>query len=176
MSRGETVVVDLGKMLETLADIHKSMAAQRATKIRLTLHENLTVIGHESRLGQVFRNLMENAVTFSPMGATITVTAVRETSGAANKTGAGDRIEVTVEDEGRGLPPGKEKTIFGRFYSERPETEKFGTHSGLGLSIAKQIVEAHGGTIRAENRKTPDGEIAGARFIVRLPAARKPIE
>ncbi|MEX2449750.1 MAG: stimulus-sensing domain-containing protein [Rhodospirillales bacterium] len=174
MSRGETVVVDLGKMLETLADIHKSMAAQRATKIHLVLQENLTVIGHESRLGQVFRNLMENAVTFSPMGATITVTAVRETSDAANKTGGGDRIEVTVEDEGRGLPPGKEKAIFGRFYSERPETEKFGTHSGLGLSIAKQIVEAHRGTIRAENRKTPDGEIAGARFIVRLPAAQNP--
>ncbi|MEQ8193839.1 MAG: stimulus-sensing domain-containing protein [Rhodospirillales bacterium] len=165
MSRGETVAVDIGRMLETLADIHKSMAEQRDTRIDLNLDGELTVIGHGSRLGQVFRNLMENAITFSPVGGTITVNAARE------RIDGKTRVRVTVEDEGRGLPPGKETAIFGRFYSERPETEKFGMHSGLGLSIAKQIVEAHQGTIRAENRLTPDGKIAGARFVVTLPAA-----
>ncbi len=63
------------------------------------------------------------------------------------------------------------EAIFERFYSERPSKEKFGTHSGLGLSISKQIVEAHGGTIRAENITGEDGSVAGARFIVRLPVA-----
>ena len=78
-------------------------------------------------------------------------------------------IEIDVIDEGLGLPEGKLEAVFDRFYSERPEGEKFGTHSGLGLSISKQIVEAHGGTIRAENRYKANGAISGARFIVRLP-------
>ena len=60
--------------------------------------------------------------------------------------------------------------MFQRFYTERPAGEKFGTHSGLGLSISKQIVEAHGGSIYAENRHDDAGQICGARFIVRLPA------
>jgi two-component system sensor histidine kinase ChvG len=82
---------------------------------------------------------------------------------------AGPRIEIVVEDDGPGIPEGKFDAIFKRFYSERPAGEKFGTHSGLGLSISKQIVEAHGGTIHAENRHGSDGRVAGARFVVRLP-------
>jgi two-component system sensor histidine kinase ChvG len=78
-------------------------------------------------------------------------------------------VTVTVEDDGPGIPDGKEQAIFDRFYSERPRGEKFGTHSGLGLSISKQIVEAHRGTIRAENRVDDEGQILGARFVVRLP-------
>jgi len=75
---------------------------------------------------------------------------------------------VTVDDEGPGIPEGKLEAIFNRFYTERPSGEKFGTHSGLGLSISKQIVDAHQGIIRAENRRDSDGRIIGARFIVRL--------
>ncbi|MCK4867120.1 MAG: histidine kinase, partial [Alphaproteobacteria bacterium] len=84
----------------------------------------------------------------------------------------GDMVEILVEDEGPGLPEGKLEAIFDRFYSERPSDEKFGTHSGLGLSISKQIVEAHRGTIQAENIPGSDGMPAGARFIVRLPFAK----
>lgn len=167
MSRGETITVDIGKMLETLADVHQSMAQERNTKIVLDVEKELIINGHESRLGQVFRNLMENAITFSPQQGTIMVKAVCEHS----KNGPNnDWIVVTVEDQGRGLPPGKEKDIFNRFYTERPETEKFGMHSGLGLSISKQIVEAHNGIIMAENQKTAAGKITGARFTVRLPS------
>ena len=80
-------------------------------------------------------------------------------------------VVVAIEDDGPGIPEGKLEAIFGRFYSLRPEGEKFGTHSGLGLSISKQIVESHHGTIRAENRVGRDGKVQGARFVVRLPAA-----
>jgi two-component system sensor histidine kinase ChvG len=84
-----------------------------------------------------------------------------------------DKSTVVTEviDDGPGIPEGKERAIFERFYSERPQGEKFGTHSGLGLSISKQIVEALEGTIYAENRRRRDGTVCGARFIVRLPAA-----
>ena len=82
----------------------------------------------------------------------------------------GRAVLVTVEDEGPGIPEDKLTAIFDRFYSERPPGEKFGTHSGLGLSISKQIVEAHRGRIWAENRKDSSGIVAGARFSVRLPS------
>ena len=80
---------------------------------------------------------------------------------------------VSVEDDGPGIPDGKLQAVFDRFYSERPRGEKFGTHSGLGLSISRQIVEAHGVTIRAENRRSAACEVLGARFVVRLPLARE---
>jgi two-component system sensor histidine kinase ChvG len=109
----------------------------------------------------VFRNLIANAISFSPPGGTIRIAAERD----------GDFVRVSVEDEGPGIPEGKLEAIFDRFYTERPAGEKFGTHSGLGLSISKQIVEAHHGTIRAENRQDTQGRIVGARFVVLLPAA-----
>ena len=119
------------------------------------------MIGIEGRLVQVFRNLIANAISFSPPGGTIRIAAQRR----------GDRVEVTIEDEGPGIPEGKLEAIFERFYSRAPGGEKFGTHSGLGLSISKQIVEAHRGTIGAENRRDAEGAIVGARFTVRLPGA-----
>ena len=80
-------------------------------------------------------------------------------------------IKIDVIDEGPGLPEGKLEAIFDRFYSERPEGEKFGTHSGLGLSISRQIIKAHGGSVRAVNEYKASGTISGARFIVHLPIA-----
>ena len=76
---------------------------------------------------------------------------------------------ISIEDDGPGIPPDKLTTIFDRFYTERPAAEKFGTHSGLGLSISKQIVEAHRGRVWAENRHDARGAVCGARFLVRLP-------
>ena len=115
------------------------------------------VQGLEGRLAQVFRNLIGNAVSFSPPAGVITVRAAVE----------GRMARIDVMDEGPGIPAGKETSIFERFYSERPVQEKFGTHSGLGLSISKQIVEAHHGSIVAMNR-TDTGK-SGAQFTVRLP-------
>jgi two-component system sensor histidine kinase ChvG len=153
--------VAIRPMLEMLSEIHESEAEARRVKISVSTDgdDSLDLLGLEGRLVQVFRNLIGNAVSFSPEGGTIALRAWR-TKG---------KIIVTVEDDGPGIPPGKEGDIFKRFYSERPRDEKFGTHSGLGLSISKQIVETHGGTIRAENRKGDSGRQAGARFTVELP-------
>ena len=165
LSRAEVEPVDVGRMLETLVDIHQATAAESgAPTLRLEVGRlesgGLRVRGMEDRLVQVFRNLLANAVSFSPAGGRITVRAQR----------TGEAVAVVVEDEGPGIPAGKEEAIFERFYSERPADEKFGTHSGLGLSISRQIVEAHGGRLAAENRRGPDGAVLGARFLVRLPA------
>ena len=103
-------------------------------------------------------------MSFSPPGGTIRIAAQRRKDPAR-----GGVVEVTFDDEGPGIPEGKREAIFERFYSERPKGEKFGTHSGLGLSISRQIIDAHGGTIAAENRRDGSGEVSGARFMVRLP-------
>jgi two-component system sensor histidine kinase ChvG len=80
-------------------------------------------------------------------------------------------VELAVEDEGPGIPDARLEGIFDRFYSERPQSESFGSHSGLGLSISRQIVEAHQGRIAAENRRDAEGDVLGARFVIRLPKA-----
>lgn len=163
MSRSEMEPVDLGAMLATLADLHEATQNGDGPRLLLDLaaHQSLTMRGNEGRIVQVLRNLLSNAVSFSPPGGEIHVVCAR----------VRDRVRITVSDQGPGIPPGKLKAIFDRFYSERPEGEKFGSHSGLGLSISKQIVEAHGGTIEAENIVDDSGHVRGARFIVTLPAA-----
>jgi two-component system sensor histidine kinase ChvG len=132
-------------------------------KVQLEIVTNggLEVKGIEDRLVQVFRNLISNANTFSPPGGSIRITL-----GSDNGW-----LVATIDDDGPGIPDGKEAAIFNRFYSARPEGEKFGTHSGLGLSISKQIIDVHEGTIEAMNRRDGQGKVIGARFVVRLPAA-----
>lgn len=156
MSRADTEPVPLARLLETLAEVYRSTAETLDFPLALPPGDDLVVDGVEGRLVQVLRNLIGNAISFSPTGGTIRLGAAR----------VGPAIRVTVEDDGPGIPDGKLAAIFDRFYSERPAGEKFGTHSGLGLSISKQIVDAHGGRIWAENR---DG--GGARFVVELKAA-----
>ena len=96
---------------------------------------------------------------YHPPGGIIRLAVMREKSW----------LVITISDQGPGLPEDRLEAIFDRFYSERPRGEKFGTHSGLGLSISRQIVEAHGGTIRAENRRDDQSRIIGASFTVSLP-------
>ena len=162
MSRADAEPVMLRDLLHAIADIYAATAKEDAPRIEVIARTDdpLTVLGAEGRLGQVLRNLVSNAVSFSPPDGVIALKARRHAG----------RIQIAVEDEGPGIPPDKLKAIFERFYSERPQGEKFGTHSGLGLSISKQIVEAHGGTLTAENLTSPDGRIRGARFVVDLPA------
>jgi two-component system sensor histidine kinase ChvG len=105
--------------------------------------------------------LIDNALSFSPPDRKIMLSALR----------VGRYVHILVEDDGPGIPENKLGAIFDRFYSERPKTEKFGTHSGLGLSISKHIVQAHRGSIWAENRRDDRGNIVGARFVVQLPNA-----
>ena len=165
--RGEFATVQLDRLLAALVEVYESAARPGAPKLMLAVTGargaaggELTVPGIEDRLVQVFRNLIENAVSFSPPGGVIRITARRD----------GAFVVVEVEDDGPGIPPAKLEAIFDRFYSERPPGEKFGTHSGLGLSISKQIVDSHRGTLKAENRTDAQGRVIGARFIVRLPA------
>ena len=163
LSRAQTEPVDIAALLETLVEIQSAtLDPDRSPRFKIQLQDRsrLLVQGIEGRLGQVFRNLLSNAVTFSPPGGEILMSAQR----------INGSIVIGLSDEGPGLPEGKLEAIFDRFYSERPKEEKFGTHSGLGLSISKQIVDAHGGSIRAENRVSADGAVLGARFIVTLPA------
>jgi two-component system, OmpR family, sensor histidine kinase ChvG len=164
LSRDVMEPIDLAAMLRTLVDIHGTTRPQGAAHVALTLPERrreLIVQGIESRLSQVFLNLISNAVSFSPPEAGIRIAARED----------GRAVLVTVEDDGPGIPQEKLTTIFDRFYTERPAAEKFGTHSGLGLSISKQIVEAHRGRIWAENRRNASGAVCGARFLIRLPQA-----
>ncbi|HVO16060.1 MAG TPA: ATP-binding protein, partial [Alphaproteobacteria bacterium] len=147
-----------------IVDVEHTTAKEGDPTIRLQLRQPedggaVVVNGVEDQLVQVLQNIMANAKSFSPKGGEITLTG-----GAV-----GDHAFIAIDDQGPGIPEGKLQAIFDRFYSERPAGEKFGTHSGLGLSISKQIVEAHDGTIHAENRKDAQGRVIGARFVISLP-------
>ncbi len=162
LSRIATERVDVAPILAALKDLHDATRGENDPHIELLAPENgLVVRGVEDRLVQVFRNLISNAELFSPPRGRIRVTAQEDAS----------MVEITVDDEGPGIPEGKLDQIFDRFYSERPKDERFGQHSGLGLSISRQIVEALRGRITADNRRAMGGRILGARFVVRLPRA-----
>jgi len=135
------------------------------------------VMGHDSRLAQVITNLVDNACSFSEPGGEVRIRLSR-VRGEADREG--DRIRIVVEDDGPGIPPHALERIFDRFYTDRPN-EGFGQNSGLGLSISRQIVQAHSGRLWGENRPLPPGADcvdpegaprhgAGARFVVSLPA------
>lgn len=153
MSRADTQPLALAGLLDTLAEVYRATTEHLSFTLDLPEDDALVVEGVEGRLVQVLRNLIGNAVSFSPANGTIHLTAARH----------GRWVRVSVEDQGSGIPEGKEEAIFERFYTERPAGEKFGTHSGLGLSISRQIINAHGGRLWAENR--PQG---GARFVMEL--------
>lgn len=170
LSREEMTRVDLPALMYRLRDAYKQPLKRgdndqdgEDTKILLDMPEetNLYVKGNRERLGQVFGNLISNALSFSPDSGRVFIRVIVQA----------DRILVQVDDQGPGIPENKLHTIFERFYTERPQHEGYGEHSGLGLSISKQIVEAHGGQIWAENLRAEDGAIAGARFNVVLAKA-----
>jgi two-component system, OmpR family, sensor histidine kinase ChvG len=165
LGRVDLEPVDVAAMLAALVDVHEATRTEGSPNLVLAISRvdrELIVPGIETRLSQVFRNVIGNAVSFSPPSGTIRLTARHD----------GRAVLVTVEDQGPGIPEEKLTAIFDRFYTERPLGEQFGTHSGLGLSISKQIVEAHRGMIWAENRKDASGNVLGARFSVRFPAAQ----
>ena len=162
LSRTEFETVDLAGVLGAIVDMWKAAGREEDAEISLEIISNggLEAVGIEDRLVQVFRNLIANANTFSPPGGRIRIALGRD----------GGWLTITIDDDGPGIPDGKETAIFDRFYTARPEGEKFGTHSGLGLSISKQIIDVHEGEIWAMNRRGGDGSVIGARFVVRLPA------
>jgi two-component system sensor histidine kinase ChvG len=167
--REKLVRVDLFRLLEDLTSIWRDTSREGEARVTLDATPDIRtiVLGREGPLGQVIRNLVENAKSFSPPGGEVKV-GLSRTSGPR-----GHFVRITVEDQGPGIPPDKLEKIFQRFYTDRPAGAKFGNNSGLGLSIVRQIVETHRGQVTAENRIV-DGKIAGARFVVELPPA--PIE
>lgn len=159
LSRAVAEPVDVAPILQVLAELHNTTRAEGDAVVELDGADRpLVVLGVEDRLVQVFRNLLGNAISFSPRDGRVWLRAKE----------AGGETEFVVEDEGPGIPDAKLEGIFDRFYSERPRGERFGQHSGLGLSISKQIVEGLGGRIGAGNRRDAAGRVLGARFVVRL--------
>ena len=160
LSRTPSGKVELGPMMEALAEIHQATRDADAPRLAVRHGQpDLSVLAVEDRLVQVLRNLIGNAASFSPPGGIITLAA----------DARGRMVEISVSDQGPGIPAAKLEHIFDRFYSERPAGEQFGVHSGLGLSISRQIVDALKGRIAAENIVGSDGRVAGARFVVVLP-------
>ncbi|WP_428032626.1 stimulus-sensing domain-containing protein [Ancylobacter sp.] len=202
LQRQESEPVDLVRLLTTVTGVHNDVLRGDGVRVSLTFEPEpgdggaFIVPGHDSRLGQVINNLIDNARSFSAKDGEVRVTCRRNR----------ESVEIIVDDDGPGIPPHALGRIFERFYTDRPEEQGFGQNSGLGLSISRQIIEAHGGRIWAENRPgesrpeeptpkkpktsrakakpaTGEGEtgapaarkatarLSGARFIVRLPAS-----
>ncbi|WP_279306526.1 sensor histidine kinase [Microvirga solisilvae] len=175
LARADAEPVDMARLLEAVVSVANERRQERDPLIALSIENHprgrdaFLVIGHDSRLGQVFNNLIDNARSFSPPDASVRVTLRRRKV----------EVEILVEDSGPGIEPDALDRIFERFYTDRPE-QGFGQNSGLGLSISRQIIEAHRGTIRAENLPGPLDEETGeptrlgARFIIRLPTPESP--
>jgi two-component system, OmpR family, sensor histidine kinase ChvG len=186
LAYGETELVDTREVLRGVFDIFRDRFSTDTRKLVLDIRDTpgqpraFSVRAKEERLGRVLTNLLDNALSFSPDGGVITVSARR----------IGSHVEIVVDDDGPGIPEDKLEDVFERFYSDRPQSDgTVGKNSGLGLSISRDILDAYGGTIEARNR--PAGMdtgssgredhpalrdrrapgVAGARFIVRLPAA-----
>ena len=175
LARAEATPVDVAKLLGAIAQMSNDAMGESDAEVLLTVQpitakrdplRNYMMLGQDSRLSQVFRNLIDNARSFTAPGSKVHVRVRR----------LGDEIEIRVEDEGPGIRPENLERVFERFYTDRPEAS-FGKNSGLGLAISRQIVEAHRGRIWAENRMGKADEkgerpVIGARFVIRLPAVR----
>ncbi len=167
LSRDRPRPVDLGVLLSDIVGVYETTSKPGEAEVRLisTLKDPARVNGRDGPLGQVFRNLVDNARSFSPDGGVVTLTLSRDEADTARP------LRIVVEDQGPGIPADNLETVFERFYTSRPKGTAFGTNSGLGLSIVRQIVEAHDGQVRAENITRPDGTVSGARFIAAFPIA-----
>ncbi len=163
LSRTPFELVDLGRMIGRIARAQTARDDAAVVKVSYSgpPRASLFVMGDPQKLARVVENLIDNARSFSPEGGRVRLTAEM----------LGDKAQVAVEDDGPGVPPAERDAIFRRFHSVRPERDGFGRHSGLGLAIARTILDGHHGTIWVEDR--PDGK-QGARFVFTLPPAPAP--
>ena len=163
LSRKKMVPIKINLLLEELISFYGVAVDTKGIQFKFSNEFDGTILiqGNEDRIVQVFRNLIDNAISFSPEKGIISLRLNLDNQ----------MVKICVEDEGVGLQPGTEESVFKRFYRERPDNEKFGMHSGLGLSISQQIIKAHGGMIFAKNLRDDFGKILGACFIIELPKA-----
>ena len=162
LAREQAETVDIAKLCANLVDFYESTTEPTAPRVRYfgAPEGELFIRAFETPFAQVLRNLIDNAITFSPQGASVSI----------RTEGEPRHVRIVVDDDGPGIPPDALETVFERFYTDRAQQAlDFGSHSGLGLTICRQIVQAHRGTIRAENRLSPEGLVIGARFVVELP-------
>jgi len=158
LSRARFEPVDLGQLIEAMLPMWEDRSTDGAVvAFARPRAGSAIVLGDESRLARLIDNLVDNALSFSPPGGVVQVAATR----------IDDKVVLSVQDEGPGVPDEAREAIFNRFHSNRPDKD-FGRHSGLGLAIARAIVEGHDGRIEVEDRKDGRG---GARFTVRFPGA-----
>ncbi len=163
LSRAKFEPVDIAAMIDGLVLQRDTRGVERGIRIRFDRNpdDRTVILGEGARLERVFENLIDNALSFSPDAGVIAISAIRE----------GEDLVIRVEDEGPGVPEEAREDVFKRFHSVRPDSETFGQHSGLGLAIARTIVDGHQGTIVVESR---EDRLDGARFVVRLPLAELP--
>lgn len=152
--------IDLGDMIDQLLNARESRNADGEVTIAFARPRRgiALIMGEDLRLERVLTNLLDNAVSFSPPGGVVEVSATR----------SGDDVIIRITDQGPGIPQHEREAVFRRFHSERPASEDFGNHSGLGLAIARTIIEGHQGSITVHDRE--DGQ-SGASFQIMLPAA-----
>jgi two-component system sensor histidine kinase ChvG len=185
LARADMDSVDLVRVLQAVVGVANEVRREDGVRISLDIagdardeaarRATYRITGHDSRLGQVFNNLIDNARSFSTEGGSVRV-ALRHAKGGPPGRPPRDGVEVIVDDDGPGIPADAFERIFERFYTDRP-SQGFGQNSGLGLSISRQIIEAHGGAIAASNRLgaavgDAPPPVLGARFVVWLPAAQ----
>lgn len=172
LARQSRQSVSISKLLQSFGDTYQAMVDKYNIKIIVNLPENdsLWVIAREEALSRIIINLLDNAVSFSPINSQIGISA----------KAVGPIVRVLIDDQGNGIPKEALERVFERFYTQRPKIKpgshqdgqaEFGAHSGLGLAIARQIAESHDGRLYAENR-IKDGKVQGARFVLELPVAK----
>ena len=154
LSRDEMQLINLSKLITGFINIRKE-TTKEITFI-MNIEESLVIVGNQSRLLQVFENLISNAISFSPKKGQITIEGYSSNG----------KVKISIIDQGKGISEKKKEAIFERFYSDRPLEEKFGKHSGLGLSIVKQILEKHNAKIVADNIYNENQNITGAKFMI----------
>lgn len=164
LARARFELVDLGPLIEQLVTSWENRRIKGDVRIAYARprKDSAVVLGDPGRLARSIDNLIDNAISFSPAGGLVEIAASR----------VGDQVRVRIDDEGPGVPEQERESIFHRFHSLRPESEDFGRHSGLGLAIAKAIVEGHDGEISVEDRGDAP---SGARFTIKLPLAEQQV-
>ncbi len=166
LARETAKTLDVGEIAMNIVEFYEQTRSKEGARVvnasAIDANAPIYIRAYETPFAQVLRNLIDNALTFSPDTGEVVVTAKK----------AGNRVIFTVEDEGPGIPEDNLETVFERFYTQRPKGASFGSHSGLGLAICRQIITAHRGKIFAENRVGADGKIIGAKFTVDVPRQR----